>query len=242
MLRHLREYSTVEGHANIPLGYELVERDHAGYEVDGRCIRLGVWLSKQWTEWQGKRLSHARMVQLADAGVDWDGPAPPASGAVRPRQLNERKWDVDRSAKLAAQHIRKPFDASKPAHEPAWSTYDAAKDPHARRWRREHGIKTRPATAHPPLSIHQYGGKDKGDRSRGLPPQLGLRLQQAKVTLAAERAAAKRVGQQALHRHFGGMEPSEASASAAAAESHYGEAAASSPYACSAYDTVLQGS
>ena len=192
MLRHLKDFSVREGHTNIPLGYEFVERDERGYEVDGHRIRLGVWLSKQWSDWQAKRLSHDRTVQLRSAGVNWEGSAPPANGLVGPQHLNERKWDSDRSARLAAEHLRRPFDASKPVHDPAWAAYDAGSDPHLRRWRRDHEqTRARPKSAHPPILIRQYGGSHAGNRARGLPPELGLRLQQAKADLEAERERAK---------------------------------------------------
>jgi len=204
MLRHLRDYHAREGHTNVPLEYEFVEKDELGYEVDGRRIRLGVWLSKQWTEWQAKRLAHQRTERLADAGVDWDGPAPPASGLVGPKYLNERKWDVDREEHLATINPRLAFDASTPAHQ-KWIEYEAGRDPHTRRWRKEHGIvTTRPRSAGPhtraPLTIEQCGsGPGAGVRARGVPPSLGLQLYEAARKLTAERAKSRQPGAVTIH-------------------------------------------
>ena len=199
MLRHLRNYAAREGHTNVPLAYEFVEKDSLGNEVDGRRIRLGVWLSKQWTEWQAKRLSHERTVRLSQAGVDWDGPAPPADGVIGPQYLNERKWDVDREEQLAARNPRRPFDAwPAPAHQQIVE-YDAERDPHTVRWRREHGIKPRSRSAGPPIMIEQYGGSSAGIRARGLPPELGMKLLKARQLLVAERAAIKQAGAELVH-------------------------------------------
>ena len=192
MLRHLIHYVEREGHARVPLNYEFKQLDEHGYEVDGRCIRLGVWLSKQWAEWQAGRLSHNRAERLAAVGVDWYGSAPPATGAVGSHHMNERKWDPDQSTRLAMQHVRRPFDTSKPAEQPHWAEYDATRDPHTRRWRKQHGVSATQAVQHPPRLIQQYGsGNGTGMRTRGLPPELGVRLQHAHHQLMIDRRAMK---------------------------------------------------
>jgi len=213
-LHHLRDYSLREGHTNIPLGYEFVQKDSLGNEVDGQRIRLGVWLSKQWTEYQAKRLSNERTIRLANAGVNWDGPAPPADGLVGPRHLNERKWDTNREEVIAQQNPRRPFDARAPPAHQRYLEYDAEADPHTRRWRREHGVTQRPRSAAmtaaerlraskgAPRSIEAYvSGAGFIERPRGLPPELGERLQKAKHALQAERAAAKGKGAEQIHPH-----------------------------------------
>ena len=150
-----------EGHARVPLGHEE------------KGVRLGVWMSKQWTEFQGKYLSEARKVQLADAGVEWTGGPPPASGVVSSRHLNERKWDEGRGAKLAAGSWKaREFDAGKPASEGKhWAEYDAECDPHTRQWlvrQRAHGRCE--ASSPPP---------DEPYIPHGHPPVKGLDFQLA---------------------------------------------------------------
>ena len=181
MIKVLRLYARREGHTNVPLSHE-----------EGR-VRLGAWLSKQWSEHQAGRLSSARTLALEAAGVVWDGPAPPASGAVGPRYLNERKWDVslefDRVTKLAAQrgHTR-PFDAAPlAAYEPDWRPYDAEHDPHARASRHRRRSNAPPPDEREstqPAPFPLWGAP----RVRGLPAALGARLHAECTELAAERA------------------------------------------------------
>ena len=125
-MKLLKQYVLREGNALIPL--EHVE--------DG--VRLGVWLSKQWSQWsdnpRGGYLSHARKLRLADAGVDWAGPAPPASGLVGPKYLNERKWDAS-PFDLAARHHGRNSMRQACVKEPT-GEYAADKDPHAAAWLR----------------------------------------------------------------------------------------------------------
>ena len=63
----LRQYAQREGHARVPLGHE-----ESG-------VRLGAWLSRQWTEHMAGRLSQDRTWRLEKVGVDWGGAPPEAS-------------------------------------------------------------------------------------------------------------------------------------------------------------------
>jgi len=187
-LKLLKQYVLREGNALIPL--EHVE--------DG--VRLGVWLSKQWSQWsdnpRGGYLSHARKLRLADAGVDWAGPAPPASGLVGPKYLNERKWDEHRSFDLAArQYHWKEFDAGKPACKGAhWEEYAADKDPHAAAWLRRQRSAGRTHEGDAPPSTR----KPDPYIPYGHPPVKGLNMELAKLLQAGKSAvnaddAAKKV-------------------------------------------------
>lgn len=127
-LEVLRRYVQREGHADVPLEHE----------EEG--VRLGVWLSRQWAEYssttRGGYLSEGRKIRLADAGVIWNGPAPPASGVIGPKYLNERKWDDRKDYDAAANHCRpRIFDVTKPASEGShWRPYSAESDPHLSGW------------------------------------------------------------------------------------------------------------
>ena len=193
-LKVLKKYVRREGHANVPLEYEE------------RGVRLGVWLSRQWAEYssttRGGYLSEARKIRLAEAGVVWGGPAPPASGVVGPEYLNERKWDDKRDYDCAAEQLQRQmgcrrvlreFDASKPAVEGThWRPYTADSDPHAKKWverqrakRLDHYEEEVPPEpryipyGHPPIP--------------GLSTALATRLKAAKAQMDAE-AQARRAG------------------------------------------------
>ena len=127
-LNLLKAYVLREGDANVPLEHEE------------QGVRLGAWLSRQWAEWssttRGGYLSEARKIRLAEAGVVWNGPAPPAPGVVGPNYLNERKWDARRDWDLASEG-KKPreFDTTKPKREgDHWRSYSARDDPNMRAW------------------------------------------------------------------------------------------------------------
>ena len=171
--RLLTTYSQREGHASVPLEH-----------LEGGK-RLGAWLSQQWGLCQAGRLSNDRMVQLEKAGVDWHGSPPPASGVVGPKYMNERKWDPQRSTQMAAAHgVPRAFDASPPpAGVTHWQEYDARRDPHAREYVRQREAATS-ATSAPPQDLWLLPGRR---RVKGLPEELGRRLQLAKEELEEER-------------------------------------------------------
>ena len=104
-LKLLKEYVAREGHALVPLEHEE------------RGVRLGAWLSRQWSEFQadtrGGYLSRNRKIRLEEAGVVFNGPAPPASGAVGPHSLNEcavatQTWH-QLSTSLARVRVSEPW-------------------------------------------------------------------------------------------------------------------------------------
>ena len=176
MVKLLQRYVHREEHARVPLGH-----------VEGG-VRLGAWVSKQWSEHQAGRLSNVRTHELEVSGVDWGGPPPEASGSVGPKYLNERKWDYGRGAKLAAEMgIAHEFDpAPLAAYEPCWHTYDAERDQHscATRGRRATNALLRAdGEGAPPPPYPLFGAP----RVKGIPPELGLRLERAKTELVAER-------------------------------------------------------
>lgn len=201
-LNLLKAYVLREGHANVPLEHEE------------QGVRLGVWLSRQWAEWssttRGGYLSEARKLRLADAGVVWNGPAPPASGVVGPNYLNERKWDARRDWDLASKG-KKPreFDATKPKREgDHWRPYSARQDPHVRAWLEkqkakgltheevedetiaDRTIKLRDRT----VILHSVAEREARYIPYGHPPVVGLnmdlaqRLKAAKAELDEDRA------------------------------------------------------
>ena len=149
----LRVYVAREGHALVPLAHEE------------RGVRLGAWLSKQWSEFgsdaRGGYLSRNRRLRLEQAGVVFAGPAPPATGVVGSHALNERKWDGNRDYDMAAKgwHPR-AFDASKPANEGEhWRAYSTETDPAGRRWlerQRQKGLAKRPAAPEKPYVPHGH--------------------------------------------------------------------------------------
>jgi hypothetical protein len=173
-LQLLSDYCKREGHARVPLEYE-----------EAGPVRLGTWLSRQWTEHYGGRLSVARTRRLAEAGVVWGGPPPPAAGLIDARHLNERKWDTGRGGELAAAAWKqREFDSTKPAAEgDHWRVYQVETDPHLRPWRerqRARGVTVelpKPAApyipyGHPPV--------------KGLNMALATRLNAAKKELQSE--------------------------------------------------------
>jgi len=169
----LRQYAQREGHARVPLGHE-----ESG-------VRLGVWLSRQWSEHMAGRLSQDRTWRLEKVGVDWGGAPPEASGSIGPRHLNERKWDDNRAHVLAAQAGKSAeFDPTPRAlaagREPS---YDAARDPHlCKLWARREPPPPKNAKEvaepFPPFGV---------PRAKGLPPELGRRLLHAKGELERDR-------------------------------------------------------
>ena len=188
-LQYLREYVAREGNALVPLEHEE------------RGVRLGVWLSRQWSEWQadtrGGYLSNNRKLRLESAGVVFNGPAPPASGVNGPHTLNERKWDVDDYETIqgggAAVNDRpkywhpRVFDASKPKSEGEhWRPYSAEADPALRPFlerRRAKGLmppEAPPKDAYVPLAIVPP--------VKGLNMTLAKKLANAKEELERERA------------------------------------------------------
>ena len=191
-LEVLKRYVQREGHANVPLEHEE------------QGVRLGVWLSRQWAEFssntRGGYLSEGRKLRLAEAGVVWGGPAPPASGVVGPQYLNERKWDDRRDWDLASKG-RKPreFDASKPKREgPHWRPYSAEDDPHLRDWLQkqranrlthvedepaaDRTVKLRDRT----VVLHDVPLREQRYIPYGHPPVPGLPLDLAKRLKAAQ--------------------------------------------------------
>lgn len=176
-LKLLKRYVVREGNADVPL--EHIE--------DG--VRLGAWLSKQWSEWQadprGGYLSFARKVRLADAGVNWAGPAPPASGVVGPKYLNERKWDEHRGFDMAMrQYHWQEFDASTKASGGGhWQEYKADADPHMASWLRKQRAlgRTHDGDAPPaPPAEPEIG--------YGHPPVKGLNMELARKLQTAKKA------------------------------------------------------
>jgi len=174
----LKEYVAREGDALVPLEHEE------------RGVRLGAWLSRQWCEWQsntrGGYLSANRKLRLEQAGVVFNGPAPPASGVVGPHTLNERKWDTD-DYNTAAEHWRpRAFDTTKPAREgDHWQAYSAESDPVMKEWlerRRKKGLMPpapKPKEPYIPLAIVPP--------VKGLNMALAKRLEEAKKELEKER-------------------------------------------------------
>jgi hypothetical protein len=176
-LHLLRRYVQREGHARVPL--EHIEQSK----------RLGAWLSQQWAHHQAKRLSHERTVRLQDAGVDWSGPAPPASGVIGPKYLNERKWDANRAEHLAAlRGVPRAFDSSpKPASEPHWPEYSADNDPHTRAWRERRRARAESNGFGYESAVSDPWLLPGSRRVKGLPSELGRRLQAAKEEIQSVR-------------------------------------------------------
>ena len=171
-LELLEQYVARNGDAMVPLEH-----------LEGG-VRLGAWLSKQWTEYQadtrGGYLSTNRKLRLEAAGVVFDGPAPPASGAVGLHTLNERKWDTGRNYSMAAAkwHPRE-WDCSKPKEEgEGWRPYTAEADPGAKKWldrQRKKGLAAPPEPPpepYVPLAI--------------VPPVKGLNMALAKKLAKAK--------------------------------------------------------
>ena len=188
-LQLLKEYVAREGNALVPLEHEE------------RGVRLGTWLSNQWSQWQsdtrGGYLSLRRKLRLEEAGVVFNGPAPPASGVVGEHSLNERKWDVDDYTTIqgagAAINDRpqywhpKVFDASRPKAEgDHWRPYSADADPALRPFlerRRQKGLmppELPPKEPYVPLAIVPP--------VKGLNLTLANKLAKAKEDLEKERA------------------------------------------------------
>ena len=194
-LKILHEYVAREGNAMVPLEHEE------------RGVRLGVWLSRQWSEWQsdtrGGYLSRNRRLQLERAGVNFQGPAPPASGVAGPQSLNERKWDVDdyetiQGAGAAVSDRPKywhprPFDATKPAGEgDHWRPYSAESDPALRHFlerRKANGLmapEEKPKEPYVPLAlVPPVKGLGQGPQALA----LAQRLAKAKEDLERERGS-----------------------------------------------------
>lgn len=212
-LKLLEAYVAREGNAMVPLEHE----------EEG--VRLGVWLSKQWTEYQasttGGYLSRGRKLRLEAAGVVFNGPAPPASGVVGAHTLNDRKWDKDRSFQLASDHpgATRAFDTSKPASEVAWRPYSAETDRGAKRWlerQRRKGLAQQAETKeeYVPLAIASM------PPVRGLDKALAQRLAKANEEMTRENAkrAEQRVEHQATEQRALAMGTSERHGTAGAAQ------------------------
>lgn len=194
-LRLLEEYVARVGNALVPLEHEE------------RGVRLGVWLSKQWSEWQadtrGGYLSNNRKLRLEKAGVVFNGPAPPASGVVGPHSLNERKWDVSDYETIqgaGAAVSDKPkywhpriFDSSKPASEgDHWREYSADSDPALRKFLERRKAKGLMPAEEPPKEPYVPLALVPPVKGLGQGPQalaLAQRLAKAKADLEKERSS-----------------------------------------------------
>ena len=147
MRRLLAAFCTREGHCKVPWAHQE------------RGCALGVWLSRQWTDQRGGRLSAARAQRLSDVGVQWGGPPPPVRGLVQADAFNERKWDDARAEALAARAWSRerelglqpvtinPFDEAVGLclRDRQWRPYSAATDRHTQEWRRRAMAATTPA-------------------------------------------------------------------------------------------------
>ena len=178
-LKVLKRYVAREGHALVPLEHE----------EDG--VRLGMWLSKQWSEWQsdtrGGYLSRNRKLRLEEAGVVFNGPAPPASGAVGAHTLNERKWDTGRNFDMASKK-RHPtaWDTSTPASANGhWQPYSSEADPALGKWlARQRELRLAPPPPPPP---EPYIPLAIVPPVKGLPMGLAKKLAKARDELAQQK-------------------------------------------------------
>ena len=166
MYTALKGYNAREGHGRVPWNH-----DEGG-------LRLGVWLSLQWTDQRAGRMSRAREIKLANAGVDWRAPPPPLRSTVSPDHENERKWDQGRAVVLAERHAARaiaagrdvkpdvrPFDDRIRAWDRHWQPYSAATDIHTAAWRRR--VMAPPP---PPLPPPASKAKEPGARRTRTPP------------------------------------------------------------------------
>lgn len=180
-LEVLRRFVAINGHALVPLDCD-VSTD------GGKVVRLGTWLSSMWAQQNGGYLSAARALRLEEAGVVWDGEPPPATGVIDPRCYNERKWDL-----VECNHVRRDFDAARPACEPHWPTYSAEADPHTQHWlaRQRHvaALPKRPSAASAALKRTADAGFQVGAAVPGLPNALGDKLKAAREALLLEEQA-----------------------------------------------------
>ena len=219
MYTALKGYNAREGHGRVPWNH-----DEGG-------LRLGVWLSLQWTDQRAGRMSRAREIKLANAGVDWRAPPPPLRSTVSPDHENERKWDQGRAVVLAERHAARaiaagrdvkpdvrPFDDRIRAWDRHWQPYSAATDIHTATWRR------RVMAPPPPLPPPASKAKEPGARRTRTPPADS---RQAARAQAADESGKSRPASQAAGAGVGShahpcVSPADASVRPGAAGNRWG--------------------